>query len=103
MNTTPRTDAQCSPVTEPLTGWVSYPDPKEIVPADFARELERELNEARDLHANAIHLLNEETLWRDKLHLALSAYVNADDWTKQLENQAISALANKVDNTSGSP
>jgi hypothetical protein len=40
---TPRTDAQVCRLTKPLTGFASYPDTTEVVPAELARELERRL------------------------------------------------------------
>lgn len=43
MNDTPRTEAQVSVLDAPLTGYASYPDNKEVVPAEYARELERQL------------------------------------------------------------
>ena len=49
MSTTPRTDAQVHRLAEPLTGWASYPDTVEVVPAEFARELERRLIAIRAL------------------------------------------------------
>lgn len=43
MSDTPKTDAQISILDEKLTGYASYPDSKEVVPAEFAKELERRL------------------------------------------------------------
>lgn len=47
MNDTPRTEAQVYVLDAPLTGYASYPDSKEVVPAEFARELERQLSLCR--------------------------------------------------------
>lgn len=58
MSDTPRTDAACDRALQAPLAAV-FPIMREEMQA-----LERELNTARELHANAIHLLNEETLKR---------------------------------------
>ena len=73
MSKTPRTDAIQTAFNE--RDGMSVDD---IVEAyEHARELECELNTARDLHGNAIHLLNEKTLKLAKLRTALCDLVDA--------------------------
>lgn len=76
---TPKTEAQISILDEPLSGYPSYPDSKEVVPAEFAKELERSLYSTQ-------RALREEQLKTQALTEAL----------EEIHSEAVGALNNAV-------
>lgn len=84
MSDTPRTDGQCEH-PDNISLWLSTgkhaPQPTSVVPADFARQLERELSEA-------LKWKNEDPrMLREQIRVAVSAYSQLHQENKELRSQ----------------
>lgn len=93
MSDTPKTDAQISVLDEKLTGYASYPDSKEVVPAEFAKELERRLvmfegKCSAELSKNG-QLLDSLDVWRNKEYRTFEAYQELRSVLRQIRDEAI--------------